>query len=101
MTLGQPRLNVPRVDLKTGQVDARAFAQFCQNVGLRLKAIEEAIAALPDETLQVQLQGLVNQADGLVTSRAGVLTTRVLQPGAGVTVTNGDGAKGPPTISSP
>lgn len=99
MTIGQPALNVPRVDAKTGQVDGRAMAQFCQNVALRIAAIEKALFLSPEQTLQAQLQGLVNQPDGLVTKVAGVLRTRSLEAGAGITITNPDGKTDAPEIS--
>ena len=96
-----PALNVPRVDPKTGQIDGRAMAQFCQNVALRIAALEAALLVTPGLTLQSQLQGLLKQADGLVYKQAGQLLTCQALPDGGIKIDAGATSPGGPRISAP
>ncbi len=95
MALGNPVINVPR------NGDLRAMVAALDAANQRIKAIEDAIAALPEQTLSALMQQLYNSPSGFVVKKGNTLTTRTLGSGNGVSIKNGDGQKGDPIIGSP
>lgn len=89
-------LSVPRA--VNGVVDPRALSAFCQNVALRIAALEKALNLSTGQTTTQLLQNLNSQSDGLVYKRGGQLFTCTVAAGSGLEIALGTAN---PKLSAP
>lgn len=101
MPLGSPAIPNVRADPRTGAVDVRSLQNALNAIGERLRQIETTLGGTVSADNVGLFSALSTQVDGLVVKANGVLVTRKLDVGEGLSVSNPTGAVGDPKIGAP
>lgn len=100
MPLGRPAIPTLRADPKTGLTDVRSLQGVINALTERLRQIEETLGGTVSANNAGLFSEINSQPDGFVVKANGILVTRKLEVGAGLTIANPTGTLNP-KISAP